>query len=34
MQEYFSEIEDPRHAGYVKHKWTDVFNNSDVCSNV
>ena len=24
MQEYVSEIEDPRHAGYVKHKLTDV----------
>ncbi|MBR6013524.1 MAG: transposase family protein, partial [Selenomonadaceae bacterium] len=24
MQEYFSEIEYPRHAGYVKHKLTDV----------
>jgi hypothetical protein len=24
MQEYFSEIEDPRHTGYVKHKLTDV----------
>ncbi|MBR6013394.1 MAG: transposase family protein, partial [Selenomonadaceae bacterium] len=24
MQEYVSELEDPRHAGYVKHKLTDV----------
>ena len=24
MQEYFSEIEDPRHEGYVKHKLADV----------
>ena len=24
MQEYFSEIKDPRHEGYVKHNLADV----------
>ena len=24
MQEYFSEIKDPRHEGYIKHKLADV----------
>ena len=24
MQEYFLEIKDPRHEGYVKHKLADV----------
>ena len=32
MQEYFSEIKDPRHEGYVKHKLADVL--TDVCNNV
>ena len=24
MQKYFSETEDPRHKGYIKHKLSDV----------